>query len=78
MPIPSRRWSSSCHNVGEAEHLAAERVQNKAGDVSILEAVQCACPTRPVLSDDGSNLVEIHELEEQEAVGAHSATPLKT
>jgi hypothetical protein len=58
-------------DVGEAEHLATERVQNEAGDVSILEAIQCACPIIVVLGDDGSSLVEIHELEEQEGADGH-------
>lgn len=62
-------------DVGEAEHLAAERVQDEAGDVGNLDAVQCACLIGAVHGEDGSSLAEpeMHEFEEQEAVGAHGA-----
>jgi len=61
-------------DVREAEHLAAERVQDEAGEVGNLDAVHCACLIVAVL-EDGSSLAEteIHEFEEQDAVGAHGA-----
>lgn len=57
-------------DVGKVEHLAVEWVQDKAGDIGILQqAVQGVCPIEAVLGDHGSSVMEIQEFKEQEGLG---------